>query len=287
MIEHVKLNTGFLMPKVGLGTFGITDFEACRLAVLRALDAGYRLIDTAQVYRNERAVGQALRQSDVPRNEIFVTTKVWLPFYGDHKTADSVEQSLKRLRLDYLDLVLLHEPFGDYYGAYRDLERLVDSGQIKSIGVSNFDEGQILDLNHQMRITPAVNQIELNLYQRQDSLRNFDKQYQIVTEAWAPLGEVGGSILQQPIVSKIAQQYGKSPAQILLKYLLQLDVVVIPKTTDPVHLQQNINLFDFNLTADDMAQLQNLNKNKWLSQNRHSLSVTKHYQDLIDVGLDY
>lgn len=287
MIPQMQLNSGHKMPQVGFGTFQITDFEECRLAVLRALKAGYRLIDTAQVYRNERAVGIAIKESLIPRNEIFVTTKVWLPFFGDHKTALAVMQSLKRLDLDYLDLVLLHEPYGDYYGAYRDLEHLVQTGQVKSIGVSNFDEGQIFDLNHQMTITPAVNQVELNLYQRQDSLRSLDKELNIVTQAWAPLGEVSGSILRQPIVMQIAQQHHKTAAQILLKYLLQLNVSVIPKTTNPTHLLQNIDLFDFKLSTENMFQLKNLNKNKWLSPDRHALSVTKHYQELIDAGLDY
>lgn len=287
MIPQMQLNSGHKMPQVGFGTFQITDFEECRLAVLKALKAGYRLIDTAQIYRNERAVGVAIKESLIPRSEIFVTTKVWLPFFGDHKTALAVAQSLKRMDLDYLDLVLLHEPYGDYYGAYRDLEHLVQTGQVKSIGVSNFDEGQIFDLNHQMTITPAVNQVELNIYQRQDSLRSLDKELNIVTQAWAPLGEVSGSILQQPVVLQIAQQYHKTAAQVLLKYLLQLNVSVIPKTTDPVHLLQNIDLFDFKLSTENMFQLKHLNKNKWLSPNRHSLSVTKHYQELIEAGLDY
>lgn len=287
MIPTIQLNNGQKIPQEGFGTFQITDFETCKTAVLNALNAGYRLIDTAQVYRNERAVGAALQETTVPRADIFVTTKVWLPFFGDKITAQSVDNSLQRLGLDYLDLVLLHEPYGDYYGAYRDLEKLVAAGKVKSIGVSNFDAGQLLDLSHQMKITPAVNQVELNLYQQQTSLRKFQNERGIVTEAWAPLGEISGAILQEPAVLQIAEGYHKTSAQVLLRYLVQLGAVIIPKAAQFQHMQANLEIWDFNLTPKEMNQLANLNKNNWLSPNRHSLCATQHYMDLIDEGLDY
>lgn len=287
MISTIQLNNGQKMPQEGFGTFQITDFETCKKAVLKALDMGYRLIDTAQVYRNERAVGAALKLTSVPRSEVFVTTKVWLPFFGDDVTAQSVENSLQRMGLDYFDLVLLHEPYGDYYGAYRDLEKLVVAGKIKSIGVSNFDAGQLLDLDHQMKITPAVNQVELNLYQQQTDLRKFQAEKKIAIEAWAPLGEVNGSILQEPAVLQIAEKYHKTSAQILLHYLVQLGAVIIPKAVQESHMRDNLAIWDFDLSLSEMHQLAILDKNKWLSPNRHTLSSTKHYMDLIDDGLDY
>ncbi len=287
MIPMIQLNNGQKMPQEGFGTFQITDFETCKNAVLKALDMGYRLIDTAQVYRNERAVGAALKLTSVPRSEIFVTTKVWLPFFGDDVTAQSVENSLQRMGLDYLDLVLLHEPYGDYYGAYRDLEKLVVAGKVKSIGVSNFDAGQLLDLDHQMKITPAVNQVELNLYQQQTDLRKFQTEKKIAIEAWAPLGEVNGSILQEPAVLQIAEKYHKTAAQILLHYLVQLGAVIIPKAVQGSHMRDNLDIWDFDLSLSEMHQLAILDKNKWFSPNRHTLSSTKHYMDLIDEGLDY
>ncbi|CAJ1188469.1 putative oxidoreductase/MSMEI_2347 [Companilactobacillus paralimentarius] len=287
MIPTIQLNNGQKIPQEGFGTFQITNFETCKTAVLNALNAGYRLIDTAQVYRNERAVGAALQETTVPRADIFVTTKVWLPFFGDKITAQSVDNSLQRLGLDYLDLVLLHEPYGDYYGAYRDLEKLVAAGKVKSIGVSNFDDGQLLDLSHQMKIIPAINQVELNLYQQQTSLRKFQNERGIVTEAWAPLGEIGGAILQEPAVLQIAERYHKTSAQVLLRYLVQLGAVIIPKAAQLQHMQANLEIWDFNLTPKEMNQLANLNKNNWLSPNRHSLCATQHYMDLIDEGLNY
>lgn len=283
----IELNNGQKIPQEGFGTFQITDFEECKRAVLNALNLGYRLIDTAQVYQNERAVGAALKETTVPRSDIFVTTKVWLPFFGDDTTAQSVEASLTRLGLDYLDLVLLHEPYGDYYGAYRDLEKLNVAGKVKSIGVSNFDAGQLLDLTHQMTITPAINQVELNLYQQQTALRKFQQIHNIAIEAWAPLGETNGTILDEPAVFKIAAKYHKTNAQVLLRYLVQLGAIIIPKAVQIKHMQENFEIWDFELTTDEMNQLAILDKNKWLSPNRHSLSSTQHYMNLIDEGLDY
>lgn len=282
----IQLNSGATMPRAGFGTFRLVDFETCRRAVLQALDAGYRLIDTAQVYRNEAAVGAALKETTVPREQIFVTTKVWLPFFGHRITAASVDDSLKRLGLDYLDLVLLHEPYGDYYGAYRDLERLVQAGKVRSVGVSNFDAGQLIDLSHQMAITPAVNQVELNVYQQQVALRQAHGELGIVTEGWAPLGEDYKAFLAEPMILAIAKQHGKTVAQILLRYLLQLNTIVIPSTTNLAHLRANATIWDFELSKAEMAQLARLDKKRWLSPDRHSVKATQHYMKLIDEGLE-
>jgi diketogulonate reductase-like aldo/keto reductase len=287
MIPTITLNNGLEMPLEGFGTFQLTDFETCKKAVLAALNNGYRLIDTAQVYRNERAVGAALHETNIPRNEIFVTTKVWIPFFGIDTTRTSVLESLKRLGLDYLDLVILHEPYGDYYGAYQALEKLNHQGIVRAIGVSNFDAGQILDLTHNSEIIPTVNQVELNLYQQQNELRKVQQRLNIVTEAWAPLGEASGPIFQEPTVQTIAQHYEKTPAQILLRYLIQLNAVIIPKTSHQKRMIENADIWNFSLSIDEMNQLAKLDKKKWLSPDRHSLSVTQHYQDLIEQGLNY
>jgi 2,5-diketo-D-gluconate reductase A len=286
-IPLTKLNNGRTMPQEGFGVFQITDFAECKQAVLDALDAGYRLIDTAQVYCNERAVGAALQATTVPRNEIFLTTKVWLPFFGDGITAKSVDCSLTNLKTDYLDLVLLHEPYGDYYGAYRDLEKLVRAGKVRSIGVSNFDAGQLMDLAHQMTIKPAVNQVEFNLYQQQEELRKYQSEQEIALEAWAPLGEAQGMILREPAVAKIAHVHRRTPAQIILRYLTQLGAVVIPKTVHPDRMRENLAIWDFQLSLTEMQQLASLDKGSWLSPDRHSVMATRHYMHLIDQGLDY
>lgn len=286
MSPLIPLNNGQKLPQIGYGTFQITDFEDCKQAVLKALDLGYRLIDTAQIYQNEAAVGAALQETHIPRSEIFVTTKVWISNYGQTVTEKSIEDSLDRMGLTYFDLVLLHEPYGDYYAAYRDLEKLVMQGKIKTIGVSNFDAGQLLDLMHQMRITPAVNQIEVNIYQQQHCLQAFQTQHGIVTQAWAPLGETSGPILVEPIVVNLAHKYRRSPAQILLRFLIQLGVTVIPKAIQVDHMRENIQLGDFELTAVEMKQLTILDKKKWLSPSRHSLCVTQHYMELMDAGLN-
>ena len=281
MIPNVTLNNHRLIPQEGLGVFQITDFTACRQAVLAALQAGYRLIDTAQVYHNEAAVGAALQMTTVPRAELFITTKVWLSAFGAHRTAQSVKQSLHQLRLDYLDLVLLHEPYGDYYEAYRELEQLVTAGLVRSIGVSNFDAGQLLDLSHQMQLTPAVNQVELNLYQQQRELRQYQQAHGIALEAWAPLGEAQGPMFTEPAVQKLAQKFDKTPAQIILRYLTQLDAIIIPKTVHPARMHENQAIWDFQLTAFDMQQLAALDKGRWLSPDRHALTTTQHYMDLL------
>lgn len=286
-IPSIKLNNGRAMPQEGFGVFQITDFDECKQAVLDALAAGYRLIDTAQVYRNERAVGAALQAAAVPRTEIFLTTKVWLPFFGDGVTAKSVERSLANLKTDYLDLVLLHEPYGDYYGAYRDLEKLVRTGKVRSIGVSNFDAGQLIDLAHQMAIRPAVNQVEFNLYQQQEELRKYQAGQGIALEAWAPLGEAQGMILREPAVVKIAREHHRTPAQVILRYLTQLGGIVIPKTVHPARMRENLAIWDFRLSLAEMQQLAGLDKGSWLSPDRHSVMATRHYMELIDQGLDY
>lgn len=287
MVPVIKFNNGVEMPQEGFGVFQITDFEECKRAVLEALANGYRLIDTAQVYRNEKAVGAALQETDVPRSEIFLTTKVWLPFFGDRVTAQSVEHSLDNLQTDYLDLVLLHEPYGDYYGAYRDLEKMNADGRIRAIGVSNFDEGQLLDLSHQMVIIPAVNQVELNLYQQQKSLREFQQNCDITIEAWAPLGEAQGSMMDEPVVQKIANNHHCTSAQVLLRYLTQLQAVIIPKTVHQERMRENLNIWSFSLTSQEMTALAKLDKGRWFSPDRHSLLTTRHYENLIDQGLDY
>lgn len=285
-IPSLTLNNHRLIPQEGLGVFQMTDFNTCKQAVLSALHSGYRLIDTAQVYQNEAAVGAALQVAAVPRDELFITTKVWLTAYGQQQTVESVKKSLTRLHLDYLDLVLLHEPYGDYYGAYRGLEQLVTAGLVRTIGVSNFDAGQLLDLSHQMSIKPAVNQVELNLYQQQAPLRRNQRSAGIALEAWAPFGEAPAQLFAEPTVQQLSRQHDKTPAQILLRYLTQLGAIVIPKTVHATRMRENQALWDFALTPTDLHQLAALDRGHWLSPDRHSLAATQHYMDLIDADSD-
>lgn len=282
MRPMVQLNNNVQMPQEGIGVFQLTDFDECKNVILSALGKGYRLIDTAQIYQNERAVGAAIKESSVPRDELFITTKVWLPFYGEQSTIKEVNASLERLGLDYLDLVLLHEPYGDYYGAYRALEKLLKAQKVRAIGVSNFDESQLLDLMHHMEVPPAVNQVELNLYQQQAPLRQFQQKHGIALEAWSPLGQAQEPILQEPLLRQLATKYQRTTAQISLRFLTQLGAIVIPKAANDQHQVENLNLWDFQLIPYECGQLAKLNKKQWLSPNRHLLSTTQHYMNLID-----
>lgn len=282
MTATIQLNNGIEIPREGLGTYQLKDLTECKRVVLDALENGYRLIDTSQVYHNEAAVGAAIRESAVAREQVFVTTKVWLPFYGDQVTMNAVKRSLSRMGLDYLDLVLLHEPYGDYYGAYRALERLQQEGLVRAIGVSNFDASQLLDLSHHAEIPPAVNQVEFNVYQQQVPLRRFQRANQIALEAWAPLGEVQEPILQEPLVHQLATKYHKTPGQILLRFLTQQGAIVIPKAAQHQHLMDNIRIWDFTMTPGELGMLAKLDKGRWLSPDRRALTTTQHYMDLID-----
>ena len=259
-MEFVTLNNGVKMPKVGFGVYRIKDHKQCKQAVLDAIDAGYRLIDTAQSYGNEEAVGKAIQETSVPRNELFITTKVWVANYGYDKTKASVEESLKKMQLDYIDLVLLHQPFNDYYGAYKALEDLYKEGKIKAIGVSNFYPDRLVDLAIFSDVKPAVNQVEVNVFHQQTTAQTYNKKYEVQMEAWAPFAEGRNNMFTNPELKAIGDKYGKSIAQVILRWLVQRGIVPLAKSVKKERMQENINIFDFELSDEDMAVIAKMDK---------------------------
>ena len=258
-MEYVTLNNGVKIPILGYGVYQVTKDE-CERCVLDALRAGYRLIDTAQSYFNEEEVGSAIEKSGVPREEIFLTTKVWVEHFGYEEAKKSVEESMKKLKTDYLDLVLLHQPFADAYGAWRALEKLYEEGKIRVIGISNFYVDRMVDFASFNRIKPMVNQMETHIYNQQKSLKEWADKYEVQLEAWAPFGEGRGGTFDNPVIVKLAEKYKKTPAQIMLRWNIQREIVVIPKSTHLERMEENINVFDFALTEEDMKLISKLDK---------------------------
>lgn len=257
--KTLTLNTGAAMPLVGFGTYQVTDPAECERAVTAALEAGYRLIDTAQNYGTETPVGKAVRSSGVPRAELFITSKVWFRNHKEGECRASVLRSLERLGLDYLDLMLIHWPFGDVYAAWRDLEALYREGVLKAIGVSNFGPDRLIDLINFNEVTPAVNQIETHLYCQQQAARPWLQKYGVAQQAYAPLGQSRiNEMFAQPAVRAAAAAHGKTPAQVALRFLVQQGVAVIPKSTHEERIRENIDIFDFTLSEDEMTALRAL-----------------------------
>ena len=261
-MEYVVLNNGLKMPKLGLGVYQITDEFECRNTVERALDIGYRLIDTAQAYHNEKFVGDAIKQSNIPREELFITTKLWLADTGYKSTIKAFENSLKKLGLDYLDLYLIHQPIGDYYGSWKAMEELYEQGLIKAIGVANFMPDRLMDLICNNKILPAIDQVEVNPFcQRQiDEIMMKEKNVQM--QSWGPFAEGRNNIFQNEVLQKIADKYQKSIAQIILRWLLQRNIVCIPKSVRIERLKENFNVFDFELSSEDMNLISTLDTKK-------------------------
>ena len=259
-MEFVTLNNGLKMPKVGFGVYQIKNQEQCKQAVLDAIDVGYRLIDTAQSYGNEEAVGKAIQETSVPRSQLFITTKVWISNYGYEKAKASVEESLKKMQLDYIDLVLLHQPFNDYYGAYKALEDLYKEGKIKAIGVSNFYPDRLVDLAIFSDVKPAVNQVEVNVFHQQTTAQTYNEKYEVQMEAWAPFAEGRNNMFTNPELKAIGDKYGKSIAQVILRWLVQRGIVPLAKSVKKERMQENINIFDFELSDEDMAVIAKMDK---------------------------
>ena len=258
-MEHVTLSNGVKMPILGYGVYQVTK-EECEKCVLDALKVGYRAIDTAQSYFNEEEVGNAIAKSGIPREEIFLTTKVWVEYYGYENARKSVEESMRKLKTDYLDLVLLHQPFADAYGAYRALEEMYEEGKIRAIGISNFYVDRMVDFASFNRIKPMVNQVETHIFNQQRELKEWADKYGIQMEAWAPFGEGRGGTFDNPVITGIAEKYGKTPAQIMLRWHIQRGVVVIPKSTHIERMEENFNVFDFSISDEDMAEIAKLDK---------------------------
>ena len=247
------LNNGIQIPMLGFGTFKASG-EECEASVLAAIRAGYRLIDTAEAYNNEEYVGNAIVKSGVPREELFITTKVNFRSYENARAI--VEQSLAKLQVEYLDLVLLHWPFGNYYAGWRQLEELYEEGKIRAIGVSNFNPDRLIDLLSFNKVVPVINQIETHLYCQRKSEHVWEDKYKVAHQAYAPLGQgKANKMFEEEAVQQLATKYGKTPAQILLRFLVQSDVVVIPKSVHEARIQENIDIFDFELTAEEVAVL--------------------------------
>ena len=258
-MEYVTLSNGVKMPILGYGVYQITQ-EECERCVMDALKVGYRLLDTAQSYFNEEQVGSAIKKSGVPREDIFLTTKVWLEHYGYEQAKASVLESMRKLQTDYLDLVLLHQPFSDTYGAYRALEELYEEGKIRTVGISNFYVDRMVDFASFNRIKPMVNQVEINIYNQQKELKKWADKYGIQLEAWAPFGEGRRGIFNDPVIAEIASKYHKTAAQVMLRWNIQRGVVVIPKTTHIERMTENFDVFDFALTNEDMSAISSLDK---------------------------
>ncbi|MGN0114685.1 MAG: aldo/keto reductase [Acutalibacteraceae bacterium] len=256
---YTTLSNGVKMPMLGYGVYQVTKDE-CERCVLDAINTGYRLIDTAQSYFNEEQVGSAIAKSGVPRNEIFLTTKVWVEHYGYDECKKSVAVSMEKLQTDYIDLMLLHQPFGDYYGAYRALEELYEAGKLRAIGISNFYPDRMVDIASFSKIRPMVNQIEIHPHNQQITAKEWNDKYGVQLEAWAPFGEGRGDMFELPELKNIAEKYGKTAAQVILRWHLQRGIVVIPKSTHIERMEENFNVFDFELTADDMSKIATLDK---------------------------
>ena len=260
-MKYVTLNNGVHMPMLGYGVYQVTKDE-CERCVLDALKVGYRSIDTAQSYFNEEEVGNALIKSGIPREEIFLTTKVWIEHYGYDECRASVLESLRKLKTDYLDLCLLHQPFSDVYGAYRALEDLMAEGKIRAIGISNFYVDRMVDIASFARVKPAVNQIEIHPHHQQNEQLEWANKYGIQLEAWAPFGEGRGGMFELPELKTIGEKYGKTPAQVMLRWHIQRGIVIIPKSTHIERMEENFNIFDFELTAEDMETITSLDKHQ-------------------------
>lgn len=260
-MQYVTLNNGVQMPILGYGVYQVTKDE-CERCVSDALDVGYRLIDTAQSYFNEEEVGLAIAKSGIPREEIFLTTKVWIEHYGYDECRASVLESLRKLQTDYLDLCLLHQPFSDVYGAYRALEDLLAEGKLRAIGISNFYIDRMVDLASFARVKPAVNQIEIHPHNQQIEVLEWHKKYGIQPQAWAPFGEGRGGIFDLPELNQIGEKYGKTAAQVIIRWHIQRGVAAIPKSTHRERMKENFDVFNFELSEEDMRKIATLDKNQ-------------------------
>lgn len=262
-MEYVKLNNGVEMPILGFGVYQIAP-EDCERCVLDAIRVGYRSIDTAQAYYNEEGVGNAIRKCGVPREELFITTKVWISNSGYERAKASIEESLRKLQTDYIDLLLIHQPFGDYYGTYRAMMEAYKAGKVRAIGVSNFYPDRLVDLAEFYEIKPAVNQVETHVFNQQIKSQEIMQQYGTQMMSWGPFAEGKNNFFTNEVLRAIGSKYGKSVAQVALRFLIQRGIVVIPKSTHEERMVENFNVFDFTLTPEDMAEIRSLDQGESL-----------------------
>lgn len=279
-MQSVKLNNGIDMPILGFGVYQIPDNSECERVVLDALETGYRLIDTAQAYFNEEAVGSAIKKSGVERKDIFLVTKIWVSNAGEEKAYKSIDESLRKLQTDYLDLILIHQPFNDYYGTYRAMERACKEGKTRAVGVSNFYPDRFVDLSHFVEIQPAINQVETHVFQQQKTAKEIMKKYNTQIMSWGPFAEGKNNYFQNETLKEIGAKYGKSVAQVALRFLVQEGVVVIPKSTHKNRMEENFNIFDFELSLDDLNEIRALDTGK-------SLFCDHYSPDFVDFIVNY
>ncbi|MFG6386574.1 MAG: aldo/keto reductase [Muribaculaceae bacterium] len=273
-MKTVTLNNGVVMPQIGYGVYQVSPAE-CERCVSDALRVGYRMIDTAQAYHNEEGVGAAVNKSGIARNELFLVSKVWISNYGFDKAKASIDESLRKLGTDYIDLMLLHQPFCDRYGAYRALEAAYKEGKVRAIGVSNFYPDHFIDLASNVEIVPAVNQVETHVFDQQIEAQGYMKEFGTHMMAWAPLAEGRNNFFTNPVLEAIGKKYGKSVAQVALRWLIQRDVIIIPKSVHVERMQQNLDIFDFELSQDDMAAIAGLDTKQSLFFDHHAPEVVK------------
>lgn len=267
-MQTVKLNNGIEMPILGYGVF-LVDPKECERCVTDAINTGYRMIDTAQAYYNEEGVGEAIKKSGIKREEFFLVTKVWITNSGEEKAYKSIDESLKKLKTDYVDLILIHQPFGDYYGTYRAMQRAYMEGKARAIGVSNFFPDRYVDLCNFVEIKPMINQMETHVFQQQKVLREYMQKFGTRLMSWSPMARGENNFFNNEILKSIGVKYGKTAAQTALRFLTQEDVIVIPKSTHKERMAENFNIFDFELSKEDMETLKNLDKGESLFVNHY------------------
>lgn len=279
-MEYVTLNNGVKMPILGYGVYQTPPDETER-CVLEAIQTGYRSIDTAQAYGNEEGVGNAIVKCGLPREDLFITTKVWITNAGYEKAKASIEESLKKLKTDYIDLLLIHQPFGDYYGTYRAMEEAYKDGKVRAIGVSNFYPDRYLDIVHFSEIKPAVNQVETHLFQQQKEANEYMKKNGTQIMSWGPFAEGRNDFFNTPELKEIGDKYGKTPAQVALRFLIQSDVVVIPKSVHKNRMEENFQVLDFALNDDEMKKLQSLDTGKSLFFSHHNPKTVEWFMSIV------
>ena len=274
-MKNIKLNNGVEMPILGFGVFQVSDLKICEKAVADAIEVGYRLFDTASVYENEEAVGNAIKKCGIKREKFFITSKVYMSEMGYENTKKAFENTLSKLKTDYLDLYLIHMPFGDYYGSWRAMEELYKEGKIKAIGVSNFTSDRIVDFCYNIKVIPAINQIEIHPFYQRDEEIELLKEYKIQAQAWAPFAEGLNGMFTNPVLYKIAKSHGKSVAQVILRFNIQRNIIVIPKSVRKERIEENFNVWDFELNSEDIKAIAELDLKRPQMVDTRSVSEVK------------
>lgn len=278
-MNYVTLSNGVKMPQIGYGVYQV-DPKGCERCVLDAISVGYRLIDTAQAYHNEEGVGEAIAKCGVPRNDLFIVTKIWISNAGEEKAYASILESLRKLKTEYVDLILIHQPFGDYYGSYRAMERAYREGKARAIGISNFYPDRFIDLQENVEIKPMVNQVETHVFDQQQEANEYMKKYGCQIMSWGPFAEGRNNFFTNPVLEKIGKAQGKSVAQTALRYLIQRGVVIIPKSTHKERMQENLNIFDFELTPEEMEAIKALDL-------KHSLFFSHYEPAMVELFMQW